>query len=141
LSIIHCSPCRALFLIFLTFPPSPYLCDLVSLLLLSSWLEFLLTCACEFTRFRFCPPLCFSWLHFRVCFYLPSNTLSIFIYLSFHFSPCLYVLHFLNSISINISFCPYFCMSLLIFLFLSPYMTFSITVSSTFIHSLSLCVY
>jgi hypothetical protein len=41
-----------------------------------SWLEFL--------------PLCFFQLHFRVYLYLPSNTFSIFIYFSLHFSPCIY---------------------------------------------------
>ncbi len=80
--IIHYSSCPTWFLVFIcafiffTFPPSLYLRDLVSLLLLVSWLEFL--------------PLCFFQLHFRVYLYLPSNTFSIFIYFSLHFSPCIY---------------------------------------------------
>jgi hypothetical protein len=70
LFIIHCASCHAWFLVstcafvFFTFPPSLYLYDLVSLLLLGSWLEFSWICACESTWFRvwiyFYLPLCFS---------------------------------------------------------------------------------
>jgi hypothetical protein len=86
--IIHYSSCLAWFLVSIcgfvsfNFPPSLYLCDLVSLLLLASLLEFL--------------PLCFSQLHLHVCFYFLSNTFSIFIYFFLHFSPCFYVPHFLQ---------------------------------------------
>jgi hypothetical protein len=122
LSIIHCYFYRAWFLVFacafvfLTFPPSLYLCDLVFLFLLGSWLEFLLVYVCEFTRFRFCIcfclPLYFSWLDLSLSI---SLCVPMFVYLfeSLYF----YIL-----------------------LTLSRYVTVFITVSSTLIHSLSLCV-
>ncbi len=90
------------------------------------------------SRFEF-QPLCFFWLHLHVCFYLLLNTFSIFIYFSFHFSPCLYVLHspqlYLHQY-LFLSLCPYVYLSFSIFLFLSPYVTLFVAISSTFNHSL-----
>lgn len=143
-------PCFSLCICFFHFSTSLYLCDFIFILLLRSWFEFLLVCACEFTWFKFSIsfylPLCFSSLHLRLYFYLLSNTLSIFIYLSPHFSPCFCVLHSLQlslhqylflslclSISINLSIS-------IFFMFLYPYATLSVTISSTLIHSLFMCV-
>ncbi len=110
--IIHYSSHLAWFFVFICAfvsficPPSLYLYDPVSFLLLTSWLEFL--------------PLCFFQLHFCVCFYFPLNTFSIFIYLSFHFSPCLCVPHFLQLYLHQyffLSLCLFVSHSLFIFIF------------------------
>jgi hypothetical protein len=103
----------------------------------------LLACACESTWFKFWVcfylPLCFSQLHLCLYFYLPSNTFSTFIYLSPHFSPCLYVLHSLQLYFHQYLFL-FLCLFLPVSLFLSPYVTLFVIVSSTLIHYLSMCV-
>jgi hypothetical protein len=111
--IIHYSSYPSWFLVSIcvfvsfTFPPSLYFYDLVSILLLTSWLEFL--------------PLCFSQLHLHVCSYLPSNTFSIFIYFSLHFSPYLCLPH---SLQLYLHQCFFFSLCLFVyfclFIFISP---------------------
>jgi hypothetical protein len=155
LSIIHCYFYRAWFLVFacafvfLTFPPSLYLCDLVFLFLLGSWLEFLLVYVCEFTRFRFCIcfclPLYFSWLDLSL-FISPFKHL---LYFHLSLSPFL-SMSLCTSLSSTLFLSISLCVPMFVYLFeslyfyilltLSRYVTVFITVSSTLIHSLSLCV-
>jgi hypothetical protein len=124
--IIHYFSCCTWFLVSIcafvsfTFPPSLYLYDLVSLILLANfYLCVFLSCIFVFIFISFQTPSLFS-----------SISLPISMYLAFS-----------NFISINSYFCPYVCLFILVFLFWSLHVALCVIVSSIFNHSFSLCVY